>query len=695
MVPRQQQQDPAVRPGAQASPTTGSQIQSTSTSSSSASPTSSSSASSSTSSSSSSAQPGSSGGGGGVVIGPNGPITSHSGTGGTIIGPNSVIDPRRPVSRLSMIQPKQNTANPPLFPVGANIVFEWAFDNTTLVFIPANLTVEVSLTSNPKMIWPVANVSGTTTSVVWNTATNVNPSLFMGFYTLSVYESKIGKQGVATSGHLMPYSDLQFGLYIPVGTIRPKNRSINEPLATVHIVAAVPTIATVDMQKRDRVGGNALALETLPPIYTSSPPLQTPSPSPTTTTNSLSYTLTKPSPKSKSTTTSMALTASTLFSVPGTSPLPDSKGDTALFGRPSVVAGYNLTTSILINSAFCLAFLITLCVATIQRANSRRQYRKQLQSSAMIESGKRGAGARSGDRKGDKKDPSGNDKRDDAFVPGRTGGQEPEMSMNNISSSKPLQKKGSLSGRSLVADMGPAGGMDYSDRAPARTYTSSPPTRQPSQKSRNVRFDDGRSTPSPATYTNASKFTGSSRMPVNTTMAASQEQESMRGNEFRNNSEPPRINNKINNNRGPLVDPRLDYLELDMEDAHEQAEYSRPPLTSSSSSSIQQQDAYYSGGFLDAIQGYKDYLSPAVIPSGGQPDSANTLATGQSGSLVLVGPPLSTNNSNNNNNYNYNAMPKLSYGQSEEEYPIPILRSKSTRLPPQMRVGPAMETYSS
>lgn len=32
----------------------------------------------------------------------------------------------------------------------------------------------------------------------------------------SVYETRIGKQGVATSGHLMPYSDLQFGLYIPV-----------------------------------------------------------------------------------------------------------------------------------------------------------------------------------------------------------------------------------------------------------------------------------------------------------------------------------------------------------------------------------------------------------------------------------------------------------------------------------------------
>ncbi|KAF9935234.1 hypothetical protein FBU30_006319 [Linnemannia zychae] len=146
-------------------------------------------------------------------LGSPGPGTIIGGP-GINVGPNSIIDPRRPVSRLSMIQPKQNTANPPLFAVGSNIVFEWAFENTTLVFPPANLTIEVSLTANSKMIWPVANVSGTATSATWNTGA-ATPSLFMGFYTLSVYDTKLGKQGVATSGHLMPYSDLQFGLYIP------------------------------------------------------------------------------------------------------------------------------------------------------------------------------------------------------------------------------------------------------------------------------------------------------------------------------------------------------------------------------------------------------------------------------------------------------------------------------------------------
>ncbi|KAG0017512.1 hypothetical protein BGZ80_008197, partial [Entomortierella chlamydospora] len=135
-------------------------------------------------------QPGSSGG---VVIGSGSsnstlpPLGSTGGTvigtGGTIITGGTVIDPRLPVSHLSMVQPKQNSANPPLFPVGSYIVFEWVFDNTTLVFVPATLTVEVSLTSNPKMVWSVANVSGTATSVVWNTGAVVSPSLFMGFYT--------------------------------------------------------------------------------------------------------------------------------------------------------------------------------------------------------------------------------------------------------------------------------------------------------------------------------------------------------------------------------------------------------------------------------------------------------------------------------------------------------------------------------
>ncbi|KAG0253828.1 hypothetical protein BG011_006139 [Mortierella polycephala] len=127
---------------------------------------------------------------------------------------SAVIDPRNPASRLTMIKPKLNQANPSLYTIGSTIVFEWAFDNATLVFPPVSLNIEAAFASDPLKVWPIANVSGSTTSVTWDTA-GVNNTLFMGFYTLHIYDSSGGKQGVVASGHLIPYSDLQFGLYVP------------------------------------------------------------------------------------------------------------------------------------------------------------------------------------------------------------------------------------------------------------------------------------------------------------------------------------------------------------------------------------------------------------------------------------------------------------------------------------------------
>ncbi|KAG0369932.1 hypothetical protein BGX24_002235 [Mortierella sp. AD032] len=56
---------------------------------------------------------------------------------------------------------------------------------------------------------------------------------------------------------------------------------------------------------------------------------------------------------------------------------PDSKGDMALFGVPSVVGAYNLTTGILIYSAFMILFLGAVGFATWQRAQYRNQFRLQ------------------------------------------------------------------------------------------------------------------------------------------------------------------------------------------------------------------------------------------------------------------------------------------------------------------------------
>ncbi|KAI1299934.1 hypothetical protein EDD11_006354 [Mortierella claussenii] len=132
------------------------------------------------------------------------------------------LDPRKPASRLSLIKPKPNQLSPPLFPIGGSIAFEWQFDSATLVYPPANLTVDVTLNSDPTKVWSVANVSGSTTSVSWNTTSvNNNPAtaLFMGFYTLNIYDPTTGKQGMATSGRLIPSSDLRFGLYVPGASI--------------------------------------------------------------------------------------------------------------------------------------------------------------------------------------------------------------------------------------------------------------------------------------------------------------------------------------------------------------------------------------------------------------------------------------------------------------------------------------------
>ncbi|CAO3572456.1 unnamed protein product [Mortierella alpina] len=126
----------------------------------------------------------------------------------------STIDPRSPASRLSLVKPKLNQANPSLFPIGSRIDLEWVFDQKTLLVPPRSLTLEAALVSDPSRVWPIANISGSATSARWDTA-KVKEHLSTGLYTLHVYDPMIGKQGIATNGHLVPYSDLQFGLYVP------------------------------------------------------------------------------------------------------------------------------------------------------------------------------------------------------------------------------------------------------------------------------------------------------------------------------------------------------------------------------------------------------------------------------------------------------------------------------------------------
>ncbi|KAF9151842.1 hypothetical protein BG015_006137 [Linnemannia schmuckeri] len=144
---------------------------------------------------------------------PPSPALAAPPAGGNII---TDVDPRKVPSRLSMTYPKPNQVNPPLFAIGNPINFTWEFDGATLTAPPANLILEASLNSDATKVWPIANISGIATSYTWNTANITTPSsLFMGMYTLNIFDGKIGKLGAATSGQLIPNSDLRFGLYVP------------------------------------------------------------------------------------------------------------------------------------------------------------------------------------------------------------------------------------------------------------------------------------------------------------------------------------------------------------------------------------------------------------------------------------------------------------------------------------------------
>ncbi|KAF9366807.1 hypothetical protein BGX34_006076 [Mortierella sp. NVP85] len=64
---------------------------------------------------------------------------------------------------------------------------------------------------------------------------------------------------------------------------------------------------------------------------------------------------------------------------------PDANADMALFGKPSVRGAYNLTSGILIYSAFMIAFVAAVGTATWRRAKYRDQFR--LQQSRNMEGG--------------------------------------------------------------------------------------------------------------------------------------------------------------------------------------------------------------------------------------------------------------------------------------------------------------------
>lgn len=67
-------------------------------------------------------------------------------------------------------------------------------------------------------------------------------------------------------------------------------------------------------------------------------------------------------------------TTSTLLSPSATS-LPPTSGDTDLLGNPSKVGGFNVTTGVVLYSAFLFAFLVAIGFATMKRAQLRKKFR--------------------------------------------------------------------------------------------------------------------------------------------------------------------------------------------------------------------------------------------------------------------------------------------------------------------------------
>ncbi|KAF9364880.1 hypothetical protein BGX34_000107 [Mortierella sp. NVP85] len=131
--------------------------------------------------------------------------------------PTLSLSPNDPVSRLSLIKPKVNPENPPLFMIGGvDIQFEWEFDKN-LKLQPTNLTIEAYEEANRLNIVSIGVAPGTATSFVWTAANHQNStrSLREAMYRLQIYDGQLGRDGApaGVGGYLQKNIDLRFGMY--------------------------------------------------------------------------------------------------------------------------------------------------------------------------------------------------------------------------------------------------------------------------------------------------------------------------------------------------------------------------------------------------------------------------------------------------------------------------------------------------
>ncbi|KAI1298781.1 hypothetical protein EDD11_006751 [Mortierella claussenii] len=270
---------------------------------------------------------------------------------------------------------------------------------------------------------------------------------------------------------------------------------------------------------------------------------------------------------------------------PAPTKAPDSKGDTALFGKPSVIGSYNLTTGILIYSAFMILFLVAVGSATYRRAKYRNQFRQQQQRN--MEGGRSTPGGKGATGKGS----------------------------NAELSDAALFKQASISKRALMKDVGPGGVMAANELTKNRIAAAN----------------------------------GAGRSYEERSGASQQSGQSIRfGESNGNNSRPTnggtgRTGGMKKTNRGDVNQGGYEmntYSEDSSrfyQDNYDTTDYSRPPLTESA-------DPYYSSGgsshsgYLDQAE---EYHGPGASPQKpkaayqhhqGQPSSSSTMSPSSSSS---------------------------------------------------------------
>ncbi|KAF9924295.1 hypothetical protein FBU30_005690 [Linnemannia zychae] len=156
---------------------------------------------------------------------PTVPTGTVSGTAtGTVSGsiiatPTASLPPRKPsdpLSSLTMIEPKANLKNPPLFPLGYDISFSWDYDKY-LLLPPSNLTIEAFLPDNT-IVTIASAIPGNLKNYTWPAASQKNQTnpIKTAMYTLRIFDGQVGRNGfLPEGGYLITYSGLKFGLYIP------------------------------------------------------------------------------------------------------------------------------------------------------------------------------------------------------------------------------------------------------------------------------------------------------------------------------------------------------------------------------------------------------------------------------------------------------------------------------------------------